>query len=99
MSFPGLILTAKGEVKVAKLSVADTNKGIQLIDIQNYRKYTKKLLIYWAIGTGRISDLFKSNNASKIYGCLIIILTTVPSSILLDISISANINLIRFLII
>ncbi len=38
MSYPGLVLTAKGEVKVAKVSVADSNKGIQLSDIQKYMK-------------------------------------------------------------
>lgn len=38
MSFPGLVLTAKGEVKVAKVSVTDTNKGIQMSDIQKYMK-------------------------------------------------------------
>ena len=38
MSSPGLILTAKGEVKVAKVTVVDTNKGIQLTDIQKYMK-------------------------------------------------------------
>ncbi len=38
MSFPGLVLTAKGEVKSAKVSVADATKGIQLSDIQKYMK-------------------------------------------------------------
>lgn len=38
MSFPGLVLTAKSEVKLAKVSVADTTKGIQMSDIQKYMK-------------------------------------------------------------
>jgi DNA-directed RNA polymerase subunit M/transcription elongation factor TFIIS len=38
MSFPGLILTAKSEVKAAKITVADANRGIQMSDIQKYMK-------------------------------------------------------------
>jgi DNA-directed RNA polymerase subunit M/transcription elongation factor TFIIS len=38
MSFPGLILTAKSEVKAAKVSVTDPHKGIQMSDIQKYMK-------------------------------------------------------------
>ena len=33
MSFPGLLLTAKGEVKATKISVANPTKGVQLTDI------------------------------------------------------------------
>lgn len=38
MSFPGLLLTAKGEVKSAKISVSDPIKGITLADLQKYMK-------------------------------------------------------------
>jgi DNA-directed RNA polymerase subunit M/transcription elongation factor TFIIS len=38
MSFPGLLLTAKGEVKSAKISVSDSTKGITLADLQKYMK-------------------------------------------------------------
>jgi DNA-directed RNA polymerase subunit M/transcription elongation factor TFIIS len=38
MSCSGLILTAKGEVKAAKVTVADTTKGIQMSDITKYMK-------------------------------------------------------------
>jgi DNA-directed RNA polymerase subunit M/transcription elongation factor TFIIS len=41
MSHPGLVLTAKGEVKSAKLVAADVTKGIQMNDITKYMK--KKL--------------------------------------------------------
>jgi DNA-directed RNA polymerase subunit M/transcription elongation factor TFIIS len=34
--YPGLILTAKGEVKTAKVSANDSSKGIQLSDIQKH---------------------------------------------------------------
>jgi DNA-directed RNA polymerase subunit M/transcription elongation factor TFIIS len=35
-NYPGLILTAKGEVKSAKVSASDSSKGIQLSDIQKH---------------------------------------------------------------
>ena len=38
MSAPGLLLTAKGEVKTAKVTVADSKKGLQLSDITKYMK-------------------------------------------------------------
>ena len=38
MSYPGLCLTAKSEVKTAKVSVADSNKGIQISDIMKWFK-------------------------------------------------------------
>jgi transcription elongation factor S-II len=38
MSYPGLCLTAKSEVKTAKVSVADSNKGIQISDIKKWFK-------------------------------------------------------------
>ena len=36
MPYPGLLLTTKGEVKIAKVSTSDPSRGIQLSDIQNY---------------------------------------------------------------
>jgi transcription elongation factor S-II len=38
MSAPGLLLTAKGEVKTAKVSISDSSKGLQLSDITKYMK-------------------------------------------------------------
>lgn len=39
--YPGLVLTAKGEVKAARVSATDPSKGIQMIDIQNYMSKKK----------------------------------------------------------
>ena len=36
MSYPGLLLTTKGEVKATKICAKDSSKGIQLSDIQNH---------------------------------------------------------------
>ena len=38
MSFPGLLLTAKGEVKVTKISAANLSKGVQLTDVTKHLK-------------------------------------------------------------
>lgn len=38
MTFQGLLLTAKSEVKIAKISVADAAKGVQITDITKYLK-------------------------------------------------------------
>ena len=38
MSYPALNLTAKSEVKTAKVSIADANKGIQISDIMKWFK-------------------------------------------------------------
>jgi transcription elongation factor S-II len=38
MSAQGLLLTAKGEVKTAKVTVADSNKGLQMSDLTKYLK-------------------------------------------------------------
>ena len=38
MFYQGLVLTAKSEVKVAKISVTDATKGIQMSDLQKYMK-------------------------------------------------------------